>query len=389
MIVLTSCTNKVEEINNGEVKENAITKDGEMNKDEQTQEDEETNKGLATIDRKSTEKKEEDNTDASNESDGDTSHNAEYLYYAFDEHQLQKQPIKDEIIYGMHFHSGNLNPDYIGTNILMGRNATFLADSLHNNDFWQVGKRSDLFNGKWHSEPIRELIANEEKYALYRELANKEYIFYGLGKKIIQSDGSLTITEHGDPFMVFDQSSQSGLFISGSYNHMPRDVNILVNMGFDGEAYTINQYSDSIDIDAMVKAIAPDIKNASITQLIECDINGDGKLERIVNINNTYAKYKNIANNWYDWDYTGYMAKLVILDEANKLIVNIDVNEKLKDPLEVGSLFPTIHYIIDVDNDGIFEIITEDPVWEGTHYVLNRINVEEKVIEQKLYYEGL
>ncbi len=333
-------------------------------------------------------KKEEDSTDTSNESDGDISDNGEYLYDAFYKHQLQKQPIKDEIIYGMHFHTVNSNTDGIGTNLLMGRNATFLHENLYNND-WQIDKMPDLFNGKWHSEPIRELIANEEKYALYRELANKEYTFYGLGEKLLASGGSLTISERGEPFMVFDQPSQSGFFISGSYNHIPRDVNILVNMEFDGEAYTVNQYSDSIDLDAMVKAIAPDMKNASITQLIECDINGDGKLERIININNTYAKYNHITNNWYDLDYSGYMAKLVILDEANNFIVNIDVNEKLEEPMEVGSLFPTIHYIIDVDNDGVFEIITEDPIWEGTHYVLNRINVEEKVIEQELYYDGM
>ncbi len=57
MIVLTSCTNKVEEINNGEVKENALTKDGEMNKDEETKEDEENNKDLGTTNSESTEKK--------------------------------------------------------------------------------------------------------------------------------------------------------------------------------------------------------------------------------------------------------------------------------------------------------------------------------------------
>ncbi|MCT4597177.1 MAG: hypothetical protein N4A50_04780 [Vallitalea sp.] len=48
-----------------------------------------------------------------------------------------------------------------------------------------------------------------------------------------------------------------------------------------------------------------------------------------------------------------------------------------------------IHYIIDVDNDGVYEVISETPVWEGTTYILNEIDIDNKLISQSKYSEGM
>lgn len=56
---------------------------------------------------------------------------------------------------------------------------------------------------------------------------------------------------------------------------------------------------------------------------------------------------------------------------------------------DVGGLFPMIHYIIDVDNDGVYEVISETPVWEGTTYILNEIDIDNKLISQSKYSEGM
>jgi hypothetical protein len=315
--------------------------------------------------------------------------NTESFYSKFYKYKykLNEKNIKDEIIFGIHY--GAKESDG-GTNTLMGKNSSFLHNSVYNND-WQVDNDSDLFNGKWYSIEIKELIANKQKYEALRELANKKYTFYSIDKKLFETNGSLTINEWLEPFMLFDNPNETGFFISGNYNHIPRDVNVVVNMEYNDDKYDIVKYDDSIDLNSIISAIEPESNNASITQLIECDINGDGKLEKIVNINNTYDDYNYITTNWYELDYDGYMAKLIILDEHNNIIQYIDsIDEKdIKDPMEVCRLFPEILYVIDMNNDGVFEIITEAPIWEGTCYVLNKVNIELKSISQDFYDIGM
>lgn len=89
-------------------------------------------------------------------------------------------------------------------------------------------------------------------------------------------------------------------------------------------------------------------------------------------------------------DYSKYMAKIVILDEDNNVILNIeDFKHRESGAPDVGGLFPIVHYIIDVDNDNVYEVISETPVWEGTNYILNKIDINNRSILQSRYYDGM
>ncbi len=97
-----------------------------------------------------------------------------------------------------------------------------------------------------------------------------------------------------------------------------------------------------------------------------------------------------ISEHYTEMDYSKYMAKIVILDEDNNVILNIE-EFKHRDggAPDVGGLFPEVHYVIDVDNDGVYEVISETPVWEGTDYILNRIDIDNRSILQSIYYTGM
>lgn len=303
-------------------------------------------------------------------------------------HKSQVNSIKDEIIFGIHFSS-----DYnaAGSNLLMGSNTSFIYNIIYAID-WQVDNNVSLFEGKNYSTIVKDRIQNEDKFDTLRELANKKYTFYSLDKKLMETKGYLTIEEWGEPFMVFDNPKRDGFFISGNYNYMPRNIDVKIDTEYNrgrSDRYNTIIYDNTVNTDEIISAIEPNTQGLSITQLVVCDINGDSRLEKIVNINNTFENEEYINNHWTELDFTKYMARIVILDENNNIILDIENVKNIEDPYISGKLYPIIHYVIDVDNDNIYEIIYETPTWEGADYILNRVNISNKSVLQTNYYQGL
>lgn len=310
------------------------------------------------------------------------------LLLEFYKQKFQDSNLKDEIVFGFHEMIDRENYE-VGSNRLLGSSAYIINSMLQSVD-WQGD--ANKFEGNYDNI-IKERIQNEEGLATIKQLANKKYSFYNLEQKIMETKGYVTMGGFENASMVFDNPKEEGLFISGDYDHMPRPITVKINTVRKEDSYDrydVVQYDETVNTNEIIKAIGLDMEGLSITQLIECDIDGDNKMEKIVNINNSFENDKYIIENYTDIDYTDYMVKIVILNENNEIITTIEeFIPRNNGAPPLGELFAIVHYVIDADNDGTYEIISETPTWEGTHYIVNQIDIKNKSLSQSKHYEGL
>lgn len=277
-----------------------------------------------------------------------------------------------------------------GNEIIFGDNSIVLSNNRKLTDSIQ----KKIEDNKISFEPLdsmeeklMELIEKDERFKDIKNRANIKYSVYNIDKKIGEFEGKFTYRfgAGGGYAVHFDDKSVTGFFINGNYNHMPRKVDVYVNVEKDeNKHYTIKKYKDYNEKDvesAVENQIGPD-KKIVIAQLFECDLNGDGKIEKIVNYNNAledageiYENYMNVK----EGDYDNYYAIIVLLDEYNKVIDYIQdkphfvINSASDYVDRGGEIFTSVGYLLDVDNDNIMEVISFLQFWEGWGYRFSKL----------------
>lgn len=139
----------------------------------------------------------------------------------------------------------------------------------------------------------------------------------------------------------------------------------------------------------MGKTIIGNDKEIIITQLIECDINNDSALEKLVTFNNAIDNKEYILENWTTISTEDYYSISVVLDEKNNLLGYLFDIRDVKDSMLIGNFLSEIIYILDVDNDSDYEVITLVPGWEGLDYNIHNISLQNFKIESETFYDGM
>jgi len=222
---------------------------------------------------------------------------------------------------------------------------------------------------------ILDLIENDNRFINIKRLANTKYSMYSIDKKIGEAYGKYTWL-HDD--ILFDNEINDNFYISGDYNHMPRKVDVIINSIYDGKnnakIVKYKDYDESVIIDIGKLVIGKD-REIVISQLFESDLDGDGKIEKIVNFNNAIEETEEIMKNYSTKkDYEKYYAVVMIIDESNQNYDFIQMKSSFdiksdKDYVNNGGLLYTyVKNILDVNNDNKMEVVTERPEWEGISY---------------------
>lgn len=277
---------------------------------------------------------------------------------------------KNEIIFGIGTTvlSNNMELDSLIKKAIKDNNLTF-----GENDY------KDDINTK-----LLNLIENDKNYAEIKKITNKIYSVYNEDGKVGEFYGKYTQGWFSQYRINFDEKNADGLFISGDYNHMPRKIKILVSLRNDQRNYfTISNvdYKDKQLIEVGKKLLSRK-DGIVISQAYECDLNGDNKIEKIVNYNNAFSDANKISENYMNMkkeDFEKYYAVIVVLNENNEVIDYIQNRpcfaiESVKDFVAYGGdLFTKVGYICDIDNDNNMEITSMLSAWEGVGYRFTKL----------------
>ncbi|WP_066498261.1 hypothetical protein [Abyssisolibacter fermentans] len=264
----------------------------------------------------------------------------------------------------------------------------FYRNIFDNEDYIKVEDYDKFKNG--FSPKFMQKVEESKKFDDIKQLFNKEYSIYNDNKFICKINGRLSINDRYEPILVFDNPNLEGFYISGDYNHIPRKVNTILDVtSQDTEKHILTENPKIIEkFYKLGKNIVPNNMDIVITQIIECDLNGDGKLEKIVNYSNAYKDYNHICDFWSDINYSKYYTITTLFDDNYQLIDYIHNIINIEDVKEYGKLFSQIIYIIDIDNDNKMEIISKQSGWGGTTYFIDNLNMNDRKIEGEIYYKG-
>ncbi len=219
-----------------------------------------------------------------------------------------------------------------------------------------------------------------------RSLYEREYFLY-------KQDGSIHIakgefgsesTEYYNIHLI--DMTEPGVFMTHKGDYIPRDVD--VHVWFDENYNEYEVCSDNkFDFGLVSERLGYD--GLDLVQYYTCDLNGDGTLETIVNFNNSFRNSDYISDNFYEVDFSkvGFESKILILNDEYEVICNL-LTADIDNNSEVGNLFATIQMIFDFNEDGQFEILVTEPVWEGAYYHIYYFDESFNIINDELFYTG-
>lgn len=260
-------------------------------------------------------------------------------------------------------------------------------------DEWlnQLELKYDYFNDGFNPK----ILTEEEVKELdeFNNIFNKEYSVYDINKFVGKTNARLSIVDRDgyegvEPVMVYNNPSIEGIFISGEYNHTPREINTILDT-------TSSNVDDHIILDnpnllqrysELGKNIVPDNMEIVITHIIECDLDGDDKLERIVKYSNAPKDNHYISENWFKLDFSNYYTIIVLFDDNYQLVDYVHNITNINDKMAYMNLFTDISYILDIDDDGEMEIISIKPQWEGVTIFVDNLMKYDRRIEGDTYY---
>lgn len=239
-----------------------------------------------------------------------------------------------------------------------------------------------------------ENLKDEDVEMLYnfRSIFNKEYSVYCDDKLVGRTKGRLLIVDEDgyegvEPVVSFDTTNLEGIFLSGDYDHMPRKVNrILDTTSVDVKDYVLTNNVNIVEkFTELGKKIVPNNMDIVITQIIECDLDGDGRLEKIVNYSNAYKDRSYIEENWNEHVYSNYYTIIVVFDDNYQLVDYVHNIIDIETKIDYSILFTDISYILDVNNDSRMELISIQPVWEGVLIHVDSLRKYKRRIEGDIY----
>lgn len=279
---------------------------------------------------------------------------------------------KGEIIFGIgnNVLSNNMELDSLVNNAIKKNNLTFDSNKDYDNEI-----NTKLMNS----------IENDKSFTEIKKLTNKNYSVYNEDGKIGDFYGKYSQGWFSKYCVKFDDKKANGLFISGGYNAVPRKVNKLVSFRIDDNGKYTSIKNGDYNISQLIeigKKLVGREDGIVISQVYECDMDGDNKIEKIVNYNNAFSDEKKISENYMKMkkeDYEKYYSVIAVLDENNNVIDYIQDMPRfnIDEPGDFvgfgGDLFSSVNYICDIDNDNNMEIITHIPQWEGVKYRLSKL----------------
>lgn len=227
---------------------------------------------------------------------------------------------------------------------------------------------------------LMNLIESKAEFKGLKALTNVKYSIYSLEGKLGVYDGKATrdYINHCYHYIVFDKNVPKGLFVTGEQNRMPRPIQVYINFKYNDEKRAILNNLKEFDKQSIInvgKSILGNERELQIVQYIECDLNGDGKVEKIVNFNNVVnnktfddeilniEKSEGIENKYY--------AVVVILNEDNSVYQFIHKRINLKG-LDYQSVFHetffNVEYICDLNGDSIMDVLSRMGGYEWYGY---------------------
>jgi len=260
----------------------------------------------------------------------------------------------------------------------------------------QIGYEPEEEGWNKPDDVLQSLIESDPLFQEIKSTTNTMYSLYSLEGKIGEYYGQYTRQppEYFVDYILFDEDAPDGFFISGTQNHMPRPVKVLVNCKLsakerDFEIRKLQDFAEEKLLD-LGRQLIGDEREVVIAQYLECDLNNDQKIERIVNYNNFIPdpdvdEYLIGAedNSWQK----KYYSIQVILDEDYQPLGYIqkmpDFSGIIYDLGAYDNGQTAVQYIVDIDNDGQMEIISFQRGWEYDNYIFSKLT-EEKV---ESYYQ--
>ena len=245
-------------------------------------------------------------------------------------------------------------------------------------------------------EALMSLIETEPLFAQIKSKTNTMYSLYSLDGKIGEYYGKYTqqLLEHFVDYIIFDEDAPDGFFISGTQNHMPRPVTVFANCklsakGRDFKTQKLREF-DEEKLMEVGRQLIGDEREVVIAQYLECDLNNDQKVEKIVNYNNFIPDLdvdKNLIgdqskNSWQE----KYYSILVILDDHYQPLGFIQNMPDFSgiDNLQAYAIGRTaVQYIVDIDNDNQMEVISFRLGWEYDDYLFSKLTAD----NVKSYYQ--
>ena len=246
-------------------------------------------------------------------------------------------------------------------------------------------------------DALMSLIETDPLFKEIKSTTNTMYSLYSLEGKIGEYYGKYTqqLTEHFVDYIIFDENVPDGFFISGIKNHMPRPVKVFVNFKPKTKesdcAIEKLQDFDEEKLLEVGRQLIGDEREVVIAQYLECDLNNDQKVEKIVNYNNflsdpdvdEYLQDRESESIWQE----KYYSILVILDDEYQpigFIQSMPDFSGLDDNLQAYQIGETVvQYIVDLDNDEQMEIISFARGWEYDDYLFSKLTTD----NVKSYYQ--
>jgi hypothetical protein len=238
-------------------------------------------------------------------------------------------------------------------------------------------------------EALMSLIETESLFAQIKSKTNTMYSLYSLDGKIGEYYGKYTqqLIEHFVDYIIFDEDAPDGFFISGTQNHMPQPVKVFVNCKLsakerDLEIRKLREFDEEKLLEVGRQLIGEE-REVIIAQYLECDLNNDQKVEKIVNYNNfisdpdvdEYLIGDQPKNSWQE----KYYSILVILDDHYQPLGFIQNMPDFSgiDNLQAYEIGRTaVQYLVDIDNDNQMEIISFRRGWEYDDYLFSKFTAD-------------
>ncbi|MCT4597956.1 MAG: hypothetical protein N4A50_08805 [Vallitalea sp.] len=276
---------------------------------------------------------------------------------------------------------------FIWNGVPFGRSWKYFDEWLN-----QLNLQYDNFNNVFNPKMLTE--EEQKELEAFNNIFNKEYYAYDYNNKFMgKTNATLSIGEYDgyegvEAKMVYDNTTLDGIFVSGKYNHIPRDINrILDTTSSDIEKHIIPDNPNLLDrYMELGKHIVPNNMETVITKIIECDLDGDNELEKIVRYSNAPEESDYLSENWFELNFSKYYTIIVILDTNYELIDYIHNIRNINDNMAYTNLYTDIEYILDVDNDEEMEIISIKPGWEGVTIFVDNLIKHDRRIEGDTYY---
>jgi len=232
---------------------------------------------------------------------------------------------------------------------------------------------------------------NEEELKIlrkYERFLNQTYYVYNNNKFIGETKGTLIFKDFAygpEPILSFDKELE-GIYIAGSSNHLPNNVETIYDITFEDKKEHILTDDEEFFKKILEKGkdIVPNNLDVDIAQIIKCNLyDSDRRSEIIVNYSNVYKDGVDVYENHEEPN--NYYTVVVLLDE------NLNVKDYIHnmygiDSYDGLSLYYThVSHVLNLyDRGSVMQIISESLGYEGGNlYYVDRLGMVNNLIRDR------